>query len=140
MGENGLTSGTWVFARRLEVVTVAGLLWIQWCVLGGADFSVISISLHFLIHSNTQSSQRRIGVGAPPASHSANKELPPTDPHQVYRLVCSQLRNLSSAVDQYSSLQPASLIFDPTSEFNLDNFPSSFESASRSCSRERTLR
>ena len=31
-GEYGLTRGTWVFARRLEVVTVAGLPWIQWCV------------------------------------------------------------------------------------------------------------
>ena len=37
-GEYGLTRGTWVFARRLEVVAVAGLLWIQWCVLGGAFF------------------------------------------------------------------------------------------------------
>ena len=46
-GEYGLTRGTWVFARRLEVVAVAGLLWIQWCVLGGADFFVLSMSLHF---------------------------------------------------------------------------------------------
>ena len=37
-GEYGQTRGTWVFARRLEVVAVAGLLWIQWCVSGGADF------------------------------------------------------------------------------------------------------
>ena len=50
-GEYGLTRGTWVFARRLEVVAVAGLLWIQWCVLGGADFFVLSMSLHFQIHS-----------------------------------------------------------------------------------------
>ena len=50
-GEYGLTRGTWVFARRLEVVAVAGLLWIQWCVLGGADFLVLSMSLHFQIHS-----------------------------------------------------------------------------------------
>ena len=27
-GEYGLTRGTWFFARRLEVVVVAGLLWI----------------------------------------------------------------------------------------------------------------
>ena len=39
-GEYGLTRVTWVFARRLEVVKVAGLLWIQWCVLGGAIFSL----------------------------------------------------------------------------------------------------
>ena len=28
-GEYGLTRGAWVFARRLEVVAAAGLLWIQ---------------------------------------------------------------------------------------------------------------
>ena len=37
-GEYGLTRGTCFVARRLEVVAVAGLLWISWCVLGGADF------------------------------------------------------------------------------------------------------
>ena len=38
-GEYGLPRGTWVFARRLEVVAVAGQLWIRWCVLGVADSS-----------------------------------------------------------------------------------------------------
>ena len=37
-GEYGLTRGTCFIARRLEVVAVAGLLWISWCVLGGVDF------------------------------------------------------------------------------------------------------
>ena len=37
-GEYGLTSGTWFFARRLEVVAVAGLLRLSWCVLDGANF------------------------------------------------------------------------------------------------------
>ena len=37
-GEYGLTRGTWLVARRLEVGAVAGLLLISWCVLGGADF------------------------------------------------------------------------------------------------------
>ena len=37
-GEYGLTRGTCLVARRLEVVAVAGLLWISWCLLGGADF------------------------------------------------------------------------------------------------------
>ena len=50
-GEYGLTRGTWVFARRLEAVAVAGLLWIQWYVLGWADFLVLSMSLHFQVHS-----------------------------------------------------------------------------------------
>ena len=45
--ESELTRETLLFARRLEVVAVAGLLWIQWCVLGGADFFVLSMSLHF---------------------------------------------------------------------------------------------
>ena len=35
-GENGLTRGTCFVARRLEVVAVAGLKWISWCVLGAA--------------------------------------------------------------------------------------------------------
>ena len=52
--------------------------------------------------------------------------------------MCSHLRNLASAVDQYSSSRPASLILDPKSECNLNKFFSSFESASRICSRERT--
>ena len=30
-GEYGLTRGTFFIARPLEVVAVAGLLWISWC-------------------------------------------------------------------------------------------------------------
>ena len=40
-GEYGVTRGTCFVARRLEVVTVAGLLWISWYILGGADFLLI---------------------------------------------------------------------------------------------------
>ena len=36
--ECGLTRGTSFVARRLEVVAVAGLLWISWCASGGAGF------------------------------------------------------------------------------------------------------
>ena len=36
-GEYELTHGTWAFARRLEVVTVARLRW-TWCVFGGEIF------------------------------------------------------------------------------------------------------
>ena len=39
-GEYGLTRCTCFIARRLELVAVAGLLWISWCVLGAADFVV----------------------------------------------------------------------------------------------------
>ena len=34
----GLTRGTSFVACRLEVVVVAALLWISWCVLGAAGF------------------------------------------------------------------------------------------------------
>ena len=44
-GEYGLTRGACFVAPRLEVVAVAGLLWISWCVLsmvGFRDFSVFA--------------------------------------------------------------------------------------------------
>ena len=77
-------------------------------------------SFHEFAFSNSyiQSSQRQVGEWAPTASQSAHREHALTYPHQVYRLVCSHLRNLASAVDQYSGSQPnqeACLIFDPTS-------------------------
>ena len=37
-GEYALTRGRCFVARRFEVGAFAGLLWIPWCVLGGADF------------------------------------------------------------------------------------------------------
>ena len=37
-GQYGQTRGTYFVARRLEVVSVAGLLWISWCVWSGAVF------------------------------------------------------------------------------------------------------
>ena len=49
-GEYGLTRGTCFVARRLEVVALAGLLWIPWCVLGGADFIVFLF--RFFLPSN----------------------------------------------------------------------------------------
>ena len=140
-GEYGLTRVTCFLACRLELDAVAGLLWLSWCVLGGAFFFPCFFHEFAFSNSYIQSSQRRLGEGAPTASQSARTDLAPTYTHQVYRLVCSHLRHLSSAVDQYSSSsQPASLILDPTSERNLNKFFSSFESASRICSRERTLR
>ena len=39
-GEYGPTRGTRFVARCLEVVAVAGLMWVSWCVLGGVDFFV----------------------------------------------------------------------------------------------------
>ena len=37
-GEYGLTRGTCFLACRLELDAVAGLLWLSWRFLGGADF------------------------------------------------------------------------------------------------------
>ena len=34
-------------SSRLEVIAVAGLLWISGCALGGADFFVFSFSIFF---------------------------------------------------------------------------------------------
>ena len=48
-GEYGQTCVTCFVARRLEVVAVAGLLRISWCLLGVVDFFVFSMSLHFQI-------------------------------------------------------------------------------------------
>ena len=42
-GENELTCGTCFVARDLDVVAIAGLLWISSCVLGGAIFFVFSL-------------------------------------------------------------------------------------------------
>ena len=51
-GENGLTCGTCFIVHRPEVVAVARLLWISWCVLGGGgDFFCMFFSLFFF--SNT---------------------------------------------------------------------------------------
>ena len=103
-GEYGLTRGTCFFARRLEVVAVAGLMWVSWCVFGGAGFFRAFHEFAFSI-SYIQSRQCRLGEGAPTARQCAHRERVPIYPQQVYRLVCSHVRNTSmgSSVDQYSS-------------------------------------
>ena len=56
-GEYGQTRVTCSVARLFEVVAVAGLLWIPWCVLGGADFPgffsffIFSLNAHGLLQS-----------------------------------------------------------------------------------------
>ena len=58
-GEYGLTRGTCVFARRLDVVAVTGLLRLSWCVWGGADiFSVFFFSIFFLERTRPAASMR----------------------------------------------------------------------------------
>ena len=46
-GECGRTRGTCFIARPLEVVAVAGLLWISWCVFGAGDSSVCFFFVFF---------------------------------------------------------------------------------------------
>ena len=53
-GEYGLTRGTCFVARRLEVVAVAGLLWISWYVLGEADFSFFRFSFFVFFFEHTR--------------------------------------------------------------------------------------
>ena len=52
-GEYGLTRGTCFVARRLEVIAVAGLLWISWCVSGAAGFFCVFISVIFFLRTHT---------------------------------------------------------------------------------------
>ena len=85
-GEYGLTRGTWFFARRLEVVAVAGLLWLSRCVFGEAGFfSISTTSTQPMAARNPDSNQRPLGERAPTVSRSTHRELAPTYPHQVYR-------------------------------------------------------
>ena len=51
--ECGLTRGTCLLACRLELDAVAGLLWISWCVSGGADF-FSCFFLRFFFFERTQ--------------------------------------------------------------------------------------
>ena len=46
-GEYGLTRGARFVALCLEVVAVAGLMWISWCVFGGAGFSRVAHEFAF---------------------------------------------------------------------------------------------
>ena len=54
-GEYGLTRGTYLLECRLELDAVSGLLWISWCALGGADFSVF---FFFFEHTRPAASMR----------------------------------------------------------------------------------
>ena len=51
--EHGQTRGTCFFARRLEVVAIAGLMWVSWCVFGGADFFVFFFFAFFFLRTLT---------------------------------------------------------------------------------------
>ena len=89
-GEYGLTRGTCFVARRLEVVAVAGLLWISWCALGRAGFI-----FNFVDPEQSVSTRWRGNDSRPKSAH---REV--TDPHQVYHFLRSHLRTMPS-IDQY---------------------------------------
>ena len=52
-GECGLTLGMCFVARRLEVVAVAGLPWISWCVVGAAGFRFFFCRVCFFERTHT---------------------------------------------------------------------------------------
>ena len=51
-GEYGLKRVTCFVASRLDMVAVAGLLWISWCVSDVADFFVFFLFSDFFFSSN----------------------------------------------------------------------------------------
>ena len=57
--ECGRMRGTCFITRRLEVVAVAGLLLISWCVLGGADFFVCFFSIFFFFERTRPAASTR---------------------------------------------------------------------------------
>ena len=56
--EYGLPRGMCFVARRLELVAVAGRLWMSWCVLGGADFFRFSFRFSFFERTRAAASVR----------------------------------------------------------------------------------
>ena len=58
-GEYGLTGGTCFVARRLDLIAVARLLWISWCVLGAADFLVFFSPIFFSLEGTRPAASMR---------------------------------------------------------------------------------
>ena len=52
-GEYGLTGRACFVARRLEIVAVAGLLWISWCGLDTACFFRVFFRIVFSSNAHT---------------------------------------------------------------------------------------
>ena len=76
-GEDGLTRVTSFVVRRLEVVTVAGLLWVSWRVLGGPDFFVFSMSLPLQIRRPRAVSVESVKGLRQPANLPTENSRPP---------------------------------------------------------------
>ena len=69
-GEYGLTRGTRFFVRRLEVVAVAGLIWVSWCAFRGAGFFR---ALHEFEFSNSWTSNTRPLAARDPEQSASNR-------------------------------------------------------------------
>ena len=54
-GEYGLTFGVRFVAICVEVVAVAGLMWVSWCVFGGAGFFRFCFSIFVFLFERTRS-------------------------------------------------------------------------------------
>ena len=76
-GEYVLTRGTCFVARRLEVVSIAGLLLISLCVLGEAGFRVFHDSAFFQIRRSSTVSVDSVRGQRQPASPPTEKSRPP---------------------------------------------------------------
>ena len=76
-GEHGQTRGTWFFARRLEVVAVAGLMWVSWCASVGRDFFVLSMSLNFQIRRPRAVSVKSVNGLRQPTNLPIENSRPP---------------------------------------------------------------
>ena len=65
VADYGLTRGTCFVARRLEMVAVAGLLWISWCVLGGPGFFVFCVFFFLFFFLRTHTACRKYAAELP---------------------------------------------------------------------------
>ena len=52
-GEYGLTGGARLVALCVDVVVVAGLMWVSWCVFGGAGFFPLFFRFCFSLRTHT---------------------------------------------------------------------------------------
>ena len=130
-GEYGLTRGTCFVARRLAVVAVTGLLWISWCVLGGADFFVFSMSSHFQIGTPRAISIDSVKGLRQPANLPTENSRPPIPTRcTVY---CAPTREI------WRPRLISKLAHSIRNQSHRNN-SSSFEIASCHCSRDRELR
>ena len=73
-GEYGLTHGTCFDARRLQVVAVAGLLWISWCVWVGRIFACYYY-YYFSLRTHTACSKYEAPLPHLPLYYNSNEAV-----------------------------------------------------------------